>query len=34
LQIAFWVAFVAACISCLILVYGAKFAPRFQVKQA
>jgi MFS transporter, Spinster family, sphingosine-1-phosphate transporter len=34
LQIAFWVAFVAAGISGLILVYGAKFAPRFQVKQA
>jgi MFS transporter, Spinster family, sphingosine-1-phosphate transporter len=34
LQIAFWMAFVAAGISGLILVYGAKFAPRFQVQQA
>ncbi|HVG90903.1 MAG TPA: MFS transporter [Alphaproteobacteria bacterium] len=30
LQIAFWVAFAAAGISGLILLYGAKFAPRFQ----
>ena len=32
LQIAFWVAFAAAGISGLILLYGAKFAPRFQVR--
>jgi MFS transporter, Spinster family, sphingosine-1-phosphate transporter len=34
LQIAFWVAFVAAGISGLILLYGAKFAPRLQVQEA
>jgi MFS transporter, Spinster family, sphingosine-1-phosphate transporter len=34
LQVAFWVAFVAAGISGLILLYGAKFAPRFQARAA
>src|SRR5579871_1549010 len=34
LQTAFWVAFVAAGLSGLILLYGAKFAPRFQVQDA
>ncbi len=34
LQIAFWVAFAAAGISGLILLYGARFAPRFQVQKA
>jgi len=34
LQTAFWVAFVAAGISGLILLYGAKFAPRFRVQDA
>lgn len=34
LQIAFWVAFAAAGISGVILLYGAKFAPRFQARQA
>jgi MFS family permease len=33
LQIAFWVAFAAAGISGLILLYGAKFAPRFQTAE-
>ncbi|HEX3092173.1 MAG TPA: MFS transporter [Candidatus Angelobacter sp.] len=33
LQIAFWVAFVAAGISGVILLYGAKFAPRFQTAE-
>jgi MFS family permease len=33
LQIAFWVAFVAAGISGVILLYGAKFAPRFQARE-
>ena len=33
LQIAFWVAFVAAGISGVILLYGARFAPRLQVRQ-
>ena len=32
LQVAFWVAFVAAGISGVILLYGAKFAPRFQAR--
>jgi MFS family permease len=32
LQIAFWVAFIAAGISGLILLYGARFAPRLQTK--
>jgi MFS family permease len=34
LQIAFWVAFAAAGLSGVILLYGAKFAPRFQVQKA
>jgi MFS family permease len=34
LQIAFWVAFAAAGLSGAILLYGAKFAPRFQVQKA
>jgi MFS family permease len=34
LQIAFWVAFIAAGISGVILLYGAKFAPRFTTKAA
>jgi MFS transporter, Spinster family, sphingosine-1-phosphate transporter len=34
LQVAFWVAFVAAGISGVILLYGAKFAPRFQARAA
>jgi MFS family permease len=34
LQIAFWVAFAAAALSGAILLYGAKFAPRFQVQKA
>jgi MFS family permease len=34
LQTAFWVAFAAAGISGLILLYGAKFAPRFPVQKA
>jgi sugar phosphate permease len=34
LQTAFWVAFVAAGLSGLILLYGAKFAPRFQAHEA
>lgn len=34
LQIAFWVAFAAAGISGLILLYGAKFAPRFQAAES
>jgi MFS family permease len=34
LQTAFWVAFVAAALSGLILLYGAKFAPRLQVREA
>jgi MFS family permease len=34
LQIAFWVAFAAAAISGLILLYGARFAPRFKLEQA
>jgi MFS transporter, Spinster family, sphingosine-1-phosphate transporter len=34
LQTAFWVAFAAAGISGFILLYGAKFAPRFQVQRA
>src|SRR5258707_6733174 len=34
LQIAFSVAFAAAALSGLILLYGAKFAPRFQVQKA
>ena len=33
LQIAFWVAFVAAGISGVILLYGARFAPRFQAEE-
>lgn len=33
LQIAFWVAFAAAGISGFILLYGAKFAPRFQATE-
>jgi len=33
LQIAFWVAFAAAGISGLILLYGARFAPRFQAAE-
>jgi MFS family permease len=33
LQIAFWVAFVAAGISGIILLYGAKFAPRFKPRE-
>jgi predicted MFS family arabinose efflux permease len=33
LQIAFWVAFAAAGLSGLILLYGAKFAPRFQAEE-
>jgi MFS family permease len=33
LQIAFWVAFIAAGISGVILLYGAKFAPRFQAAE-
>jgi MFS family permease len=33
LQIAFWVAFIAAGISGIILLYGAKFAPRFQARE-
>jgi MFS family permease len=33
LQIAFWVAFIAAGISGVILLYGAKFAPRFKPKE-
>jgi MFS transporter, Spinster family, sphingosine-1-phosphate transporter len=34
LQDAFWVAFIAAGLSGLILLYGAKFAPRFQAREA
>jgi sugar phosphate permease len=34
LQVAFWVAFIAAGISGLILLYGAKFAPRFPARAA
>jgi MFS family permease len=34
LQTAFWVAFAAAAISGLILLYGARFAPRFKLEQA
>jgi predicted MFS family arabinose efflux permease len=34
LQTAFWMAFAAAGLSGLILLYGAKFAPRFQVQKA
>jgi MFS family permease len=34
LQIAFWVAFVAAGISGVILLYGARFAPRFQAQES
>jgi MFS family permease len=34
LQVAFWVAFAAAGLSGVILLYGAKFAPRFQVQKA
>jgi MFS family permease len=34
LQIAFWMAFAAAALSGIILLYGAKFAPRFQVQKA
>lgn len=34
LQIAFWVAFAAAGLSGAILLFGAKFAPRFQVQKA
>ncbi|HEY1939693.1 MAG TPA: MFS transporter [Candidatus Angelobacter sp.] len=34
LQTAFWVAFAAAGISGIILLYGAKFAPRLQVQEA
>ena len=33
LQIAFWVAFVAAGISGVILLYGARFAPRFKAEE-
>jgi MFS family permease len=33
LQVAFWVAFVAAGISGVILLYGAKFAPRLQARE-
>jgi len=33
LQTAFWVAFAAAAISGLILLYGARFAPRFKLEQ-
>jgi len=33
LQIAFWVAFIAAGISGVILLYGAKFAPRFKSRE-
>jgi MFS family permease len=33
LQVAFWVAFAAAALSGIILLYGAKFAPRFQVQK-
>jgi cyanate permease len=33
-QIAFWMAFAAAALSGIILLYGAKFAPRFQVQKA
>ncbi|HZI55317.1 MAG TPA: MFS transporter [Verrucomicrobiae bacterium] len=33
LQIAFWVAFIAAGISGIILLYGAKFAPRFKPRE-
>jgi MFS transporter, Spinster family, sphingosine-1-phosphate transporter len=34
LQTAFWVAFAAAAISGVILLYGARFAPRFKLEQA
>ncbi|HEV7550241.1 MAG TPA: MFS transporter, partial [Candidatus Angelobacter sp.] len=34
LQVAFWVAFAAAALSGLILLYGARFAPRFKVQKA
>ena len=33
LQVAFWVAFVAAGVSGVILLYGARFAPRLQVRE-
>ena len=33
LQVAFWVAFAAAGLSGVILLYGAKYAPRFQVQK-
>ncbi|HET8889253.1 MAG TPA: MFS transporter, partial [Candidatus Angelobacter sp.] len=33
LQMAFWVAFAAAGLSGLILLYGARFAPRFQAAE-
>jgi predicted MFS family arabinose efflux permease len=34
LQVAFWVAFAAAALSGLILLYGAKFAPRLHTREA